>query len=257
MVRHTMYSLYADGVDIRSPLQDNFPGGVSFFEGEEPLPGEMSVMELAEGCKREICKYRSGEAYDERYCLELLRRATMQSDHAAWEYLQYLFSDLVRSWLHRHPGREAAYRLDSEENYIAQTFERFWQATSQNQHIEFKTTASALQYLRASLQGVLLDTLRSFSQRRQIPLPGTDSYGELYEEDNMDGNEVWEVLHKMLPDAREQRLVYLLYHCGLKPREIVRFCPGEFCDIQEIYHMRRNIIDRLRRNAHLLRWRLA
>ena len=251
MVRHTRYSLYVDEVDIRSPLQDIFPGGTSLSESVEPLPEEMSVMALAEEYKREIGKYRSGEAFDERYGLELLRRATVQGDRAAWEYLQYLFSDLVRSWLHHHPNREVAFRLNSEENYIAQAFERFWQAISQDQHIEFKTTASALQYLRACLQGVLLDTLRSSSRRGKIPLPVPDSYGELYKEDHIDGNEVWEALQKLLQDAHEQRLAYLLYHCGLKPGEIIHLCPGEFRDVQEIYHMRCDIIDRLRRNWQL------
>ncbi len=59
----------------------------------------------------------------------------------------------------------------------------------------------------------------------------------------------------MLPTRRELRLAYLLYHCGLKPREIVRFCPQEWSDVQEIYHLRRNILDRLMRNKDQLRWR--
>jgi hypothetical protein len=46
----------------------------------------------------------------------------------------------------------------------------------------------------------------------------------------------------------------LLYHCGLKPREIVRFCRQEFDDVHEIYLIRRNIIERLRRNAGVIRW---
>ena len=36
-------------------------------------------------------------------------------------------------WLRRHPKRDIACRLDSEENYVAQTFERFWQATTLTQ----------------------------------------------------------------------------------------------------------------------------
>ncbi len=49
----------------------------------------------------------------------------------------------------------------------------------------------------------------------------------------------------MLPNKREQRLAYLLFHCGLKSREIVRFCPQE----QEIYQLRRIILERVLRNA--------
>ncbi len=61
----------------------------------------------------------------------------------------------------------------------------------------------------------------------------------------------------MLSDWREQRLVYLLYHCGLKPKEIVHFCPQDWSDVQEIYRLRRNILDRLLRKADQLGWQLS
>ncbi len=76
-------------------------------------------------------------------------------------------------------------------------------------------------------------------------------------EDVTSTTEVWEILQRMLPDEREQRVAYLLYHCGLKPREIVRFCPQEFSDVREIYRLRRCIIERLLRNADQLRWQLS
>ena len=60
----------------------------------------------------------------------------------------------------------------------------------------------------------------------------------------------------MLPSERERRLAFLLYHCNLKPREIVRRCPQEFPDVNEIFRMTRNIVDRLKRSADLIRWRL-
>jgi hypothetical protein len=76
-------------------------------------------------------------------------------------------------------------------------------------------------------------------------------------EQNTENGEVWESLHMLLTNPREQRLAYLLFHCGLKPREIIRFCPQEWSDIQEIYRLRRNIMERLLRNADHLRWRLS
>ncbi len=130
------------------------------------------------------------------------------------------------------------------------------QATVQ-QRVAFETFAGALVYLRASLHGAILDTLRAYSRPREVPLPEPGDPGEPFrEEDQPDSGEVWEILQTMLPNGREQRLAYLLFHCGLKPREIVRFCPQEWDDIQEIYRRRRNIIERLLRNADQLRLRL-
>ncbi len=51
----------------------------------------------------------------------------------------------------------------------------------------------------------------------------------------------WGIFQLMLPHRRERRLTYLLYHCGLKPREIVHSAE-EWSDIQEIYRLRRKIM---------------
>src|SRR5947209_1178415 len=217
--------------------------------------GSCSVLSsqlLAAHCLRELNNYQRGEPSTDTYGLELLRRATIQDDQQAWTWLQHCFSGVVRGWLHRHPSREAASRLKSEENYVAQAFERFWQATTLTQSVEFRTLAAALQYLRASLNGAILDTLRAYSRPREVSLPGP---GEPEVEDKTDGSEVWEILKALLPNEHEQRVAYLLFHCGLKPREIVRFCPQEFGDIREIYRLRRNILERLLRKTDQLRWR--
>ena len=214
----------------------------------------LSISALVEQCQQEIQAYRRGKPFNEAYGLELLHRAIMQGDQVAWAGLQQCLGEMVRGWLRCHASREAACRRESEENYVALAFERFWQATVQ-QRVAFETLAGALAYLRASLHGALLDTLRAYSRPKEVSLLETGEPGEPYGEDQTDSNEVWEILQTMLPNRREQRLAYLLYYCGLKPREIVRFCPKEWSDIQEIYRLRRNIMERLLRNADQLRWR--
>ena len=115
--------------------------------------------------------------------------------------------------------------------------------------MEFHTLAAALQYLRASLNGTVLDTLRAYVRPRETSLPEPGEPGEPYVEDSFESSEVWEILQTLLPDRREKRLAYLLFHCGLKPREIVRFCPQEWSDVHEIYHVRGNMMQRLLSNA--------
>jgi hypothetical protein len=218
---------------------------------------EMSPPELAEQCLRELGNYRRGESCTDAYGLELLRRATFQDDQEAWAWVQHCFGGMVRGWLRRHPQREVACRLESEENYVAQTFERFWQTTAFNQRVEFSTLAAALQYLRASLNGVILDMLRAYARPGEISLPGPGEPGEPFGEDKTENSEVWESLLLILTNPREQRVAYLLFHCGLGPRDIIRFCPQEWSDVQEIYRLRRNIMERFLRNADHLRWRLS
>ena len=222
-----------------------------------PLLWEMSLQELAAQCLRELDNYRRGEPCTDAFGLELLRRATFQDNQEAWAWVQHCFGGLVRGWLRRHPKREVACRLESEENYVAQAFERFWQATAFNQRVEFSTLAAALQYLRASLNGAILDMLRAYARPGEVSLPGPGEPGEPLVEESTDSSEVWQIVHMILSNPREQRLAYLLFHCGLKPREIVRFCSQEWGDVQEIYRLRRNIMERLVRNADCLRWRLS
>ena len=63
-----------------------------------------------------------------------------------------------------------------------------------------------------------------------------------------EGREVWENIRSLLPNEREQQLAYLLFHCGLGPREIVRLRPQEWSDVCEIYRLRRNIFEQLLSN---------
>ena len=180
--------------------------------------------------------------------LQLLRRAIAHGDQDAWAGFQRCLEETVLTWLHTHPGREAACRGRCEKDLVAQAFERFRQGAVQAQ-MEFETLAEVLVYLRANLQGAILERLRTLSQPKEVSRLVPGLAGEPRTEDQMDSNEIWKVLQTLLPSAREQRLVYLLYHCGLRLQEIVNCCPQEWSDLQEIYRLQRNIVGRLLHHA--------
>jgi hypothetical protein len=170
--------------------------------------------------------------------LELWRRAKTHSDLQAWAAFQQSLEEKVLTWLHKHPGSEAACRLQSERHFVALAFERLRQATVQGQ-VTCEMLSEVLVYLRASLNGAILETLRD-SKR-----PGAVSSIWPDEEDRFDRNELWDRLQARLSNRREQRLAYLLYHCGLEPTEIVRCCPQEWSDVHEVARLRRIILARL------------
>jgi hypothetical protein len=207
-----------------------------------PLCCEMSLPVLTAQCLRELDNYRRGEPCTDAYGLELLRRVIIQSDPEAWACVLHCFGELVRGWLRRHPQREVACRLESEEHYVVQTFERFWQAIALNQHVEFISLDTSLQYLCVCLNGVIVDTLRADRQSSGVPLSVTRASGDTREGDSPDNSVVCNIFKMVLSDQREQRLAYLLFHCGLSPREIIRFCPQEWSDVQEMYRLRRTIL---------------
>ncbi len=226
----------------------------------DDLPAHMSLTALADRCTREIEKYRRKEPYNDQYCLEIFHRAMVKHDIDAWELLQTRFSPIVRAWMRNHSQRDAACRHQCEEDYVDETFVRVWQASTRNT-LEFESVAAALRYLKLCLQGAIIDSLRSYSRTRELPLPdsGSDTHyiEEPATEDDYESNDLWEVIKGLLPNERERRLAYLLYVSGLKARDIVRFRPEEFDDIQEVYRLTRNIVERLTRNRDQIRWRLG
>ncbi len=238
-----------DGEPYMAPKSLSAEGSPPASFLSNPLCSEMSIPVLAARCLRELDHDRRGEPCTDRYGVELFRRATMQDNQEARAAVYHCFGGMVRGWLRCHPRREATCRLQSEEHYVAQAFERFWQATASHRRVEFSRLAVALQYLRASLHGTILDTLRACAQPKGVsrPVPG-----EARVEDSTDSGEVWDILKTVLSNAREQRLAYLLFHCGLLPREIVRSCPHEWGSVQEISRVRCTIMERLLRNAESL-----
>lgn len=215
---------------------------------------QMQLTTLADLSTHELRLHRRKEASDDRYCVEILRRALVEQTDEAWSVLEHCFSETIRAWLRSHPSRDVALLRDSEENYIAQTFSRFWYAV-RDQHLNFTSLYAALSYLHATLNGVIMDTLRSHLRvrSREATLPEPGHCQEPRGEDPMNECSILESILPLLPDERERHLAYLLYYCGLKPRDIVTRCPGEFADVKEIYRLNHNIVERLRRNRDRLR----
>ena len=57
----------------------------------------MNIATLIACCMRELNNYRRGEVSNDRYGVELFRRAICQCDSDSWTALQLCFGDTVRS----------------------------------------------------------------------------------------------------------------------------------------------------------------
>src|SRR6266849_9328445 len=110
------------------------------------------------------------DKYHDQYCLEMFRHALKEHDQQAQRWLQNHFSVKVLDLLHCHPSRDKACRLHSEEYYVIETFKRFWQTSLQHHEIEFKSMTDVLYYLRVSLNGAILDSLRSYTRPEDVSL---------------------------------------------------------------------------------------
>jgi hypothetical protein len=192
-----------------------------------------------------------GDVYYDQYYLDMFRRALIQCDRYAREYIQHHFGAVVLDWLRCHPRRALACHLNSEEHYVNQAFEHFWQMSLQHQELEVPSLACALLYLRTSLNSAILDALRSSFRPQESLLLKTASTGDSFADSHSSGQEIWEIVEGKLSDVREQRLAYLLFHCGLKPGEIAHSYPQEFSDVREISLLRLKIMNRLCNSSHI------
>ena len=103
----------------------------------------------------------------------------------------------------------------------------------------------------------MMDTLRAYSRPWEEPIHDHGYPNEPLIEDRYHADELWETIKSILATEREKRVAYLLFHCNLKPREIVRYCPAEFSSEEEIYRLKRNIMERIMRNISTIRWKLS
>ncbi|HEX6556684.1 MAG TPA: hypothetical protein VF026_28245 [Ktedonobacteraceae bacterium] len=213
----------------------------------EKYPTNMSLEALVAQCLREINVAACGEALSDQHWKELLCRATVQHDDAAREALLYILHRLVRALMGSHPHKELASYLETKAYYVTRACEQFWQAAAA-QEAELDQLSTALAYLRASLNGVILDALRARARLDVIPSLDPIETEELGKKVHEGDELCWKSIFKLLPSEREQRVAYLLFSCGLQPGDIVRLYPREFNSLQEIARVRHTIIERLLAN---------
>lgn len=213
---------------------------------------------FADWSAHEVKQNRTHKRTQELTDLEVFKHALSQQNEEAWSQLCARFQSLVLSWAQQHPQRDLASRYHAPDFYVALAFERFRQATTRHPSLVFSELATVLSCLKASLNGAILDTQRSYT-RSEVPLPeaGQVHPAQRASEELTSDGDLWEAIKQLLSSSREQRVASLLFHCGLKPREIVQYCPEEFPQIEEVYRLRRTLVDRLLYHADLLSFRVG
>jgi len=224
----------------------------------EAATEKLGLAELTVYCTEELIKHRRKQLTDGSFCLELLRRATLLQIDEAWEALLHLLNENVLIWLRAHPSYSLAITYDSEENYTALTFTRFWSAMRE-QRMRFSNLPTVLSYLHATLNSTVIDTLRSYIRVKCVSLldPSIAESMEVAIEESYNDDDTWDSIQSLLESEDERQIMYLLYYCGLKPREVVTRFPTQFPDVKDVYRLNHNIIERLRRKRDRLRWLLS
>jgi hypothetical protein len=221
--------------------------------------GVIPLSELSRLCAEETNKYYNQQAHDPRYCFELFRRAISDASEQAWERVYSVYQSLVTRWVRRHPSFVA---VEEEAQYfVNRAFEKMWSAVTAEKWSNFPDLAALLRYLQMCVNGVIVDfgrqkeLAKELSQLDVVESSPEPAALESAVERGITAAEsrraIWQTVSRQLKDEQEQRLIYGSFVLALKPRELVARYPETFVDANEVYRVKENVLNRLRRSVEL------
>jgi DNA-directed RNA polymerase specialized sigma24 family protein len=232
--------------------------GLTVCEPPERAPGELRdvpIQTLCAEARAQEANFVRGEPSEDSASVELFRRAIGDSDEEAWEAVVALYRGLLIAQTTRQAVRGL---VDEDATFcVDRAFQRFWRATRARDIHDFPDLASIVKYLKMCLGSVLLDEARV--RRRQACLSLDDLPAETYVSGDPSAEvatslaqgELWTIIDGELRDDTERLVARLSFSAGLSPREIRALHPERFGEVYEVYRLKRNLIERLRRSQAL------
>jgi len=208
-----------------------------------------AVPELARLCREETTRYLRREPSRDDFCLELLRRGVVERDQAAWAAIVGQYRGMVLSW--QRKGFGTAMQEEDDDHWVNRTFERFWLAVGPERFANFPSLATLLQYLKQCAITALLDETRQSTRRRldeQAAALGASADPEPLALGALAGRDLWQLIVAETQDDAERLIARESFILALKPAEIRERHPQHFASTDEVYRIKRNLLDRLRRN---------
>jgi DNA-directed RNA polymerase specialized sigma24 family protein len=216
---------------------------------------EMSLAELGRRCREETLRFLRGEARDDAFCLEVFERAVVRRDEEAWAAIISQYRGIVLAYVRQHTF--SAMLSEQDDYWINRAFQRFWSAVGPERFGQFPDLAALLKYLKLCVHSVLLDEARA---RRAGPTSGLDEVPETAAAPTnaersvvgkLAGEQLWQAILRELQDEPERIVAYLSFVRDLKPAEIVERHPEHFDSVADVYRIKRNVVDRLRRSLEI------
>src|SRR6266480_7254269 len=220
-------------------------------------PENLSVNDLARCCSEETNKFLKQSASNDRYCLELFRRAIIKRDEDAWACIYQQYAPLVLTWITQHQSATPLLGLDGCAPLVNASFAKFSQALTPAKMGNFDSLAAVLKYLKMCVHSVIADEVRSRQARQYEETlelidhePASDDPADDVVS-NISAQGLWQVIQEELNGEEERVLIYLAYVQGMKPSEISSQHNRLFPSVEDVYRIKRNVLERLRRNRRL------
>src|SRR5712692_8227887 len=217
----------------------------------------LSINDLARCCSEETSKFLKQSASNDRYCLELFRRAITRRSEDAWACIYQQYAPLVLTWVNQHQSATSLLGQDGSAPLVNAAFAKFSQALTPAKMDNFNSLAAVLKYLKMCVHSVIADEVRSRQARQYEEAlemmehePATDDPADSVIS-NLSAQGLWQVIQEELNGEDERVLIYLAYIHGMKPSEISSQNRRLFPTVDDVYRIKRNVLERLRRNRRL------
>ena len=219
------------------------------------MRANLSVAELARRCREETLRFLRGEPRDDTYCFELFQRAIAQREHDAWEAIIAQYRGIVLAYVGQHSA--SALVREPDDFWVNRAFQRFWMAVSPDRFGQFTDLPALLKYLKMCVNSVLLDELRA----RKVAMTGSleevttevvaseDSEASVLGE--LSGQQLWQVIVGEMQTEAERVVALLSFSRDLKPSEIFSRHPTLYESVADVYRVKRNVLERLRRSPEV------
>jgi hypothetical protein len=224
----------------------------------ENIPS-LSLSSLRHRCAEESARFFRRQDHDPRYCYELFRRAAAERDGHAWELIYAQYQALVSRWVERHPMFSAA--DEDTQFFVNRAFEKMWAVLTPEKFERFPDFRGLMRYFQMCVHSTVIDYLRQKeetlrledTQEAVVPSEEPEAHVERSVLGRDHRRRFWQLVDSRLQNEKEKKLVYGIFVLDLKPRELEVEFRGVFRDIQEIYRIKENVMDRLRRDQELQR----
>jgi DNA-directed RNA polymerase specialized sigma24 family protein len=217
----------------------------------------LSVTGLTHRCAQETESFFRRHPYDPAPCYELFRRALLERNQRAYECLYTQYQPLVAGWVERHPSFSGA--GEEVQYFVNRAFEKLWQALTPEKFGRFPDLKSVLSYLKLCTHSVVIDHAR-VRQHALLDEEASDAMlamhaaGDDLEADAVERaqhQEFWRQINRRLADEKEQAVVFGSFVLAMKPAELQVRYAHLFGDVREVYRVKQNVLDRLRRDPEL------
>lgn len=214
---------------------------------------EVPLAELGRRCKEETLRFLRGEPRDDAFCFEVFERAVVHREDEAWATIVAQYRGIVLAYVGQHAA--ATMIREPDDYWVNRAFQRFWSAVGAERFSQFPDLAALLKYLKLCVHSVLLDEIRSRRATNFVnsldEIPDTapsPTNAERSVVGKLAGEQLWAAISAELQNEAEQVVAYLSFTRDFKPSEIFKRDPSLYASVADVYRIKRNLVERLRRN---------